>query len=220
MVTIPSVLLMMAASLGVGAGLGAFLGAAFGWALLGYAVLNGLYTMAFKRLPIADVLVLGGLYTIRIVAGAVATGVVLSSWLLIFSLFIFLSLGLAKRYTDLRAQRDSGKTEVAGRGYHPSDLEYVSSLGVASGYISTLVFSLYISSDKVAGLYRHPQVLWAFVVLLLYWISRVWLIAHRGQLHHDPIIFALKDRVSYGILACALVVVYLAGPITNLPALN
>jgi 4-hydroxybenzoate polyprenyltransferase len=219
-VPIPSALGLMAACLGVGVVLGAVLGGTFGWALLGYAGLNGLYTVAFKRLPIADVLVLGALYTMRIVGGAVATSVALSSWLLIFSLFIFLSLGMAKRYTELKANRDRGKEEVAGRGYHPDDLEFVSSLGIASGYISTLVFALYISSDNVKGLYRHPQVLWAFVVLLLYWISRVWLIAHRGQLNHDPIIFALKDRVSYGILACALVVVYLAGPITNLPGSN
>jgi hypothetical protein len=158
------------------------------------------------------------LYTIRIVAGAAATDVPLSSWLLIFSLFLFLSLGLAKRFTELKTKREVREGGLAGRGYEPGDLEYVSSLGIASGYIATLVFALYINSPAAAGspavtdLYRHPQVLWAFVVLLLYWISRIWLVAHRGQLHHDPIIFALKDRVSYGILACALLVVYFAGP--------
>lgn len=211
-VTIPAGLMLLAASLGLGLMTGAFLGHAFAWTLLGYAILSGLYTAVFKRLPIVDVLVLGGLYTIRLLGGAAATGVVLSSWLLIFSLFLFLSLGLAKRYTELKTKKDNGEQDVVGRGYRPDDLELVSSLGIASGYISTLVFALYITSGTVWALYTHPQVLWAFVVLLLYWISRVWLIAHRGELHHDPIIFALKDRVSYGVLACALVVVYLAGP--------
>jgi len=211
-VSIPAALGVMAASFVVGAGCGAWLDWPFVWVLAGYAVISALYSLVFKRLPIVDVMVLGGLYTIRIVAGAAATDVPLSSWLLIFSLFLFLSLGLAKRFTELKTKREIGESEVGGRGYGPDDLEYVSSLGIASGYIATLVFALYISSDKVAGLYRNPQVLWAFVVLLLYWISRIWLIAHRGQLHHDPIIFALKDRVSYGVLASALLVVYLAGP--------
>jgi 4-hydroxybenzoate polyprenyltransferase len=211
-VTIPAGLMLLAASLGLGMAAGVFLGHAFAWTLLGYAVLSGLYTVAFKRLPIVDVLVLGGLYTIRLVGGAAATGVVLSSWLLIFSLFLFLSLGLAKRYTELKTKKDNGEQDVAGRGYRPDDLELVSSLGIASGYISTLVFALYITNPLTSNLYQYPQVLWAFVVLLLYWVSRIWLIAHRGELHHDPIIFALKDRVSYSVLVCALVVVYLAGP--------
>jgi 4-hydroxybenzoate polyprenyltransferase len=218
LVAIPTALLMLLVLLTAGIASGAWLGPAFFWTLMGYAAANGLYTLAFKRVPIVDVMVLGGLYTIRIVGGAVASGVVLSSWLLSFSLFLFLSLGMAKRYTELKTKKARGEADVPGRGYRLEDLEFVSSLGIASGYISTLVFALYISSDKVmgsdkvTGLYRHPQVLWAFVVLLMYWISRVWLIAHRGQLNHDPILFALKDRVSYAILACALVVVYLAGP--------
>ena len=218
-VPISAAVAAMLASLLAGAGCGAWLGAPFIWTLTGYAIFSGLYSLVFKRLPIVDVLVLGGLYTIRIVAGAAATGVLLSSWLLIFSMFLFLSLGLAKRFTELKTKRRDGADHVAGRGYEPHDLEFVSSLGIASGYISALVFALYINSPAVAGspavtdLYRHPQVLWVFIVLLLYWISRIWLIAHRGQLHHDPIIFALKDRVSYGILACALLVVYFAGPV-------
>jgi 4-hydroxybenzoate polyprenyltransferase len=217
-VPIPAALGAMVASFVLGAGCGAWLGMPFIWTLTVYAVISALYSMVFKRLPIVDVMVLGGLYTIRIVAGAAATDIPLSSWLLIFSLFLFLSLGLAKRFTELKTKREIGESDVAGRGYEPGDLEYVSSLGIASGYIATLVFVLYINSPVVAGsptaagLYHHPQVLWAFVILLLYWISRIWLIAHRGQLHHDPIIFALKDSVSYGVLACALLVVYFAGP--------
>ena len=216
---IPAAVGAMIVSFIVGAGCGLWLGAPFVWTLAAYAIFSGLYSLVFKRLPIVDVLVLGGLYTIRIVAGAAAAHVLLSSWLLIFSLFLFLSLGLAKRFTELKTKRADGEADVAGRGYEPGDLEYVSSLGIASGYISTLVFALYINSPAVAGspavadLYHHPQVLWVFVVLLLYWISRIWLIAHRGQLHHDPIIFALKDRVSYLILAGALLAVYFAGPI-------
>ena len=221
-VPIPAALVAMLLAFIVSIGCGAWLGGMFIWTLASYAVISGLYSLEFKRLPIVDVIVLGGLYTMRIVAGAAATNIPLSSWLLIFSLFLFLSLGLAKRFTELKSKREMGVGEVAGRGYGPGDLEYVSSLGIASGYISTLVFALYINSPAVAGspavgdLYRRPQVLWAFVVLLLYWISRIWLMAYRGQLHHDPIIFALKDRVSYVILACALVVVYLAGPIPTL----
>jgi len=211
-VSIPAALATMAVMLVAGLALGGLVGAMFALVLLGYVALTSLYTFAIKRVPIADVVTLGGLYTIRIVGGGVAAGVELSSWLLTFSMFIFLSLGLAKRFTEIKAKSDAGGEEVAGRGYQTGDLELVSSLGTASGYIATLVLAFYVTSDKVKTLYWHPEILWAFVVLLLYWISRVWLIAHRGQLHHDPIVFALKDKVSYSILACVLAVMWLAGP--------
>jgi 4-hydroxybenzoate polyprenyltransferase len=153
---------------------------------------------------------LAALYTIRIVAGAMAINVVLSFWLLLFSVFLFLSLALLKRYTELDGMQRQGKLHAAGRGYHIEDLPMLMSFGSASGYLCILVLALYINSPDVTRLYTHPQVIWFLCVLLLYWISRVWLKAHRGEMHDDPVVFALKDRVSLLIGALAMVTAVLA----------
>ena len=159
-----------------------------------------------------DVIVLAGLYTMRLLGGSAATGIALSSWLLAFSMFIFLSLAMIKRYAELKGLQLAGNGAIAqGRGYGTDDLELLSSLGSASGYISVLVMALYINSDDVQALYGHPQALWAICPVLLYWISRVWLLTHRGHMHDDPIIFALKDRVSrLSLLAIASVLLFAA----------
>ena len=156
----------------------------------GYFVVTLGYSMFLKRLPIVDVLLLAGLYTLRIMAGGAATDVVISPWLLGFSMFLFLSLALVKRYSELRALGDA-------RGYTASDLPQLSSFGTASGYIAVLVLALYINSADVRILYSRPLLLWMVCPLLIYWISRVWLLAHRGELHDDPVLFALKDKISY-----------------------
>jgi 4-hydroxybenzoate polyprenyltransferase len=148
-------------------------------------------------------LVLAGLYTLRIIAGAAAISVPLSFWLLTFSMFIFLSLALVKRFSELLAAKQSGHAGlVRGRGYMPDDLEIVSGMGVVSGYLSVLVLALYIQDSYTSVLYKHPQWIWLACPLMLFWISRVWLITHRGDMHSDPIVFAVKDKASLGLTFC------------------
>jgi 4-hydroxybenzoate polyprenyltransferase/phosphoserine phosphatase len=167
------------------------------------------YSWGLKRAVLVDVFVLAGLYTLRLVAGHVATGIEFSTWLLAFSMFIFLSLALVKRYQELRL-RPASAGRVAGRGYTAADLDVLTPLGAASGYIAVLVLALYVNSDKVRILYTHPTVLLLICPLMLYWISRIWLVAHRGEMRDDPVAFALRDRTSYLVGALALLVVWLA----------
>lgn len=152
--------------------------------------------------------VLAVLYTVRIFAGALAVHVAVSKWLFAFSVFLFLSLAFVKRFSELLGVREAKQASAKGRSYYASDLEQLATLGASSGYISVLVLALYINSEQVTALYRHPSALWFICLVLLYWVSRVWLLAHRGQMHHDPIVFAIKDRVSY-LLALAAAVALL-----------
>lgn len=168
------------------------------------------YSFALKRVALLDVIVLAGLYTVRIIAGGVATGVPVSQWLLAFSMFIFLSLAFVKRYSEVDTMRKRGVAEAKGRGYRASDLEQLSSLGASAGFISVLVLALYVNSNDVTKLYAHPLRLLGMLPLFLYWISRVWLLAHRGQMHDDPIVFAIRDKVSYVIAALVALVVWSA----------
>jgi 4-hydroxybenzoate polyprenyltransferase len=149
------------------------------------------------KLMLLDVFALAGLYTIRILAGQGATGIKCSSWLLGFSMFLFLSMALLKRYIELHRVNLAGRTSAAGRGYFTSDLPMLLSLGPLSGWLAVLVLSLYINSVDVVLIYHHPLRLLLVCPLLLYWISRAWLLATRDILHDDPVVFALKDRVSY-----------------------
>lgn len=179
----------------------------FAGVLLSYYVLTLAYSLRLKRIVMLDVVVLAALYTVRIIGGAVAIGGGLSFWLLAFSMFLFLSLAMLKRYTELQSMLAAGKAQASGRGYAVEDVALIQSLGGASGYMSVLVLALYINSTASEALYRHQEVLWLLCPLLLYWISRVWLIAHRGGMHDDPVVFALVDRVSRVVLAlCAIVV--------------
>lgn len=181
------------------------------WEVLGgYYTLTLAYSFGLKRKVLIDTITLAGLYTARIVAGAVAINVPLSFWLLIFSVFLFFSLALVKRYSELDAMQRQGKLKAAGRGYHIEDLPILHSMGTASGYLCVLILALYINSPIVESLYQRPQIIWFLCVLLLYWISRVWLIAHRGKMHDDPVVFAMKDKVSLSIGALAAVTVFFA----------
>ena len=168
----------------------------FAAALLAYCVMTLGYSFKFKRIVMIDVVLLAALYTIRIIAGAIAIDQPLSFWLLAFSMFIFLSLALLKRYTELDAARSNGKEKAAGRGYGTADLPLLQSLGASAGYISVMVLALYINRAESLDLYTRPQVLWLLCPLLLYWISRAWVIAHRGRMHDDPVVFAATDRGS------------------------
>lgn len=189
----------------------ALLPAPFAGVLALYVGVSTTYSMWFKRVPVLDVLTLAGLYTLRIVAGAAAIAVPLSFWLLAFSMFFFLSLAFMKRYSELEAAREAAPTAaLRGRGYAPTDLALVSSLGSSSGQVAVLVLALYIQDARTAALYAEPRFIWLACPLLLYWVSRAWMIAHRGQMHHDPILFALRDRVSWTIGALLMAVFVLA----------
>lgn len=188
----------------------AFLPAKF-WLVLGaYYALTCAYSFGLKSLVMVDALTLAGLYTLRIIGGAAAVAVPLSFWLLIFSVFLFLSLAFVKRFAELDALRRQQRLQAAGRGYHVEDLSILQSLGTAAGYLSVLVLALYINSPEIESLYSRPKVIWTLCVLMLYWISRVWMIAQRGQMHDDPVVFALKDRQSVGIGLLAAIAVVLA----------
>jgi 4-hydroxybenzoate polyprenyltransferase len=184
-------------------GLALWLSPAFAGVLGAYYLVTLAYSLWLKRVALLDVLVLAGLYTVRIVGGGVAAGVIVSQWLLGFSLFLFTSLAFVKRYSEVHGLRRSGRDEAHGRGYRAGDLELLQTLGTAAGYLAVLVLALYVSSQDVTRLYAHPERLWALVPLILFWVSRVWLLAHRGQMHDDPIVFAIRDRVSYGVALLA-----------------
>jgi 4-hydroxybenzoate polyprenyltransferase len=191
-------------------GLGVWLPAPFIAALACYYVLTAAYSLSLKGKVLLDALVLACLYTLRIVAGAAAVSVPLSFWMLLFSVFLFLSLALVKRYAELDGLRKQGQLQAIGGGYEVSDLPILQNLGCASGYVSVLVLALYVNSPDVEALYRHPKIIWALCVLLLLWISRAWMTAQRGAMHDDPVVFALKDGPSVGIGCLAVLTSILA----------
>lgn len=184
-----------------------WLSSAFAAVLLGYYVLTLAYSLRLKRLVMLDVVTLAALYTVRIVAGGVATATPLSFWLLAFSMFLFLSLALLKRYTELVTVLGEGGERASGRGYGVSDLPLLQSFGGVAGYLAVLVFALYINSAASEALYGRPLLLWLLCPLLLYWIRRAWVLAHHGDMHDDPVVFAATDRVSLGIAALSTAIV-------------
>lgn len=172
----------------------------FSVVLLGYYALTLAYSLALKRVMALDAITLAGLYTLRLIAGAAAFSVPLTFWMLAFSVFMFLSLALVKRYAELREARHRGEeSQARGRGYFPGDLEMIASLGAASGYLSVLVLALYTQDRATVALYSQPQLIWLACPLLLFWITRTWMLTHRGQMHDDPVVFALKDRASLAV---------------------
>jgi len=155
------------------------------------------YSLYLKKLLLLDVFVLSGLYTFRIIVGHMVIGVEFSVWLVSFSLFLFISLAFCKRMAELRMLAQSG-TGVTGRAYESADASQVNLFGVCSAFLSAVVFILYLQSDKVRELYRQPQVLWLLAPVFLYWITRTWMLAHRGNIEvNDPVLFVLKDRATY-----------------------
>lgn len=162
----------------------------------GYFLVTCAYSMGIKRLIVVDCLTLALLYTLRIVAGAAAVGLEMSFWLLAFSVFLFLSLAFVKRYAELEVQILKGKKKVHGRGYYTTDAPLVQGMGLSSGYAAALVLALYLNSEAVTRLYRTPEAIWAAVPVLLFWVNWMWVKAHRGEMHDDPLVFAVKDRAS------------------------
>ncbi len=161
-----------------------------------YILATSAYSFYLKRIAVVDVLLLSGLYTLRLLAGGAATGTEISHWLASFSSFLFLSLAMVKRISELETLRESGAIAPHGRGYLIADIEQIRSFGTASAYAAVVVFMLYIARPGVTGLYQHAGRLWLIVPLLLYWLHRVWLLAARGELDHDPVVFAITDPIS------------------------
>jgi 4-hydroxybenzoate polyprenyltransferase len=191
--------------------LGAVVGVDFLIVLFVYLLLTVTYSFSLKCLVLVDCLTLATLYTMRIIAGAAAVSVSLSFWLLAFSIFIFLSLALVKRYAELLVQSREGKNSAHGRGYLVTDAPLLQALGVSSGYISTLVIALYLRSENVMSLYAQPLAIWLLIPILLFWVSWVWLKSSRGEMHDDPIVFAAKDKTSLSVaVITAFVFIYAA----------
>ncbi len=180
----------------------------FGISLILYLAITTAYSAYLKRVLIVDVLLLAALYALRVLSGGFAADIPVSPWLLAFSMFLFLSLAFVKRYAELRNTEDQRLGETSRRNYSTQDSELLKSFGAASGYLSVLVLVLYINSREVVALYRSPTILWLIGPCLLYWITRVWLLAYRGEMDEDPILFTVKDWPSYLVgVAVALVII-------------
>jgi 4-hydroxybenzoate polyprenyltransferase len=180
-------------------------------ALFAYYILTLAYSLSLKRKMAVDVIALALLYTMRIIAGATALALTLTFWMLAFSMFMFLSLAMVKRYAELRdAHKKGHKEKTRGRGYYPDDLEMISSLGAAAGYLSIMVLALYIHDNVTVELYKHPQIIWMACPLLLFWMTRIWVLTHRGEMHDDPVVFAIKDRTSLVVGALFCLVFWIA----------
>lgn len=178
--------------------------------LAGYVLLTTAYSTFLKRRMLVDVFALAMLYTMRILAGSAATQVEPSFWLLGFSMFMFLSLALAKRYVEVSEMVASPQTLVKGRAYVAGDNAFILATGLSAGQLSILTLSLYLNDPTVAQRYGHPYGLWLLCPLLLYWLVRIWLKAHRGELHDDPVVFAATDRISQVIVLASVALIYWA----------
>ncbi|UWZ84025.1 UbiA family prenyltransferase [Occallatibacter riparius] len=179
------------------------------WLLL-YLVTTFAYTAWLKRIPLVDVLILSGLYTLRLLAGSAATSTPISHWLAGFSVFLFLSLGIVKRFAELENLRASSMEPSNGRGYFLNDMEQLRTFGTSSAYAAVVILAIYISGRDVTKLYHNPGYLWLVVPLMLLWLNRVWLLASRGELDEDPVVFAITDRMSLLIGAATALIVFLA----------
>ncbi|MFM1801703.1 MAG: hypothetical protein RJA81_1055, partial [Planctomycetota bacterium] len=151
-----------------------------------------------------------GLYTIRLIAGHEATGIAYSHWLTGFSIFFFLSLALIKRGSELVHLRDSGELKTEGRGYTSNDVNTICTLGMVAGGLSVLYLAMYINSPDVNKLYHRPDLLFGLCPLMFYWIARMWLLVDRGWMHHDPVVFAIRDKISYYVLLTGVLITVLA----------
>lgn len=190
------VLMLQAALLLMALAVAWHLGASFLWILVTYYLLTCTYSLALKRVVVLDVLVLAACYSLRLAAGAVAVNISLSAWLIALCGALFMSLALLKRYAELIATEPAAGGSIRVRGYEVANAPIVAAQGIASGHVTVLVLALYTNADRAQRLYAHPQLFWAICVLLIYWINYMWLMARRGRIPHDPVLFALKDRVS------------------------
>jgi len=181
----------------------------FAWLLI-YQATTLAYSFYLKRIALVDVLVLSGLYSLRMLAGASATQTPISHWLAGFSMFLFLSLAIVKRFAELENLRATNVLPKNGRGYLIADLDQLRSFGTASAYAAVVIFAIYITNPDVVKLYHQPRLLWLSVPLIILWINRVWLLASRGELNEDPVAFALTDPMSLAIGAGVVILALLA----------
>ena len=202
-ISVAAALLVAAVFGAAGLAIAWLVGVDFVAAVLAYVVLTTLYTRRLKRVALLDVLALGGLWTLRLVAGAAAIEVNLSAWLLSFGAFLFLSLSLVKRCAELYAAPGDS---LPGRGYRRADLGALQAFGVATGVVSVLVLALFVDSTSAELHYPHHARLWLMCPAIWYWLGRVWLVTSRGQMHHDPIVFSLRDPPSWGAFAAVAIV--------------
>ncbi len=209
-ISIPSGIVMAIGLMALAISIACLLPLEFLGILICYVLATLGYSLVLKRHMLIDVITLGGLYTVRVLGGIAATGEEKSKWLLMFCLFFFLSLAIVKRCSELVARRDAGKSAPPGRGYAINDLAMLLPLGAAAGYASVMVVMLYLSSPQILSLYTHPLRMWLICPLMIYWISRALMLSNRGEMHDDPIIFALTDKVSWLTGAVAAVIIAVA----------
>lgn len=199
------------ATAGLALGSGLVLALALGWSLFGgvlsYVALVTVYLAWGKRRPIIDICLLTLLYVLRVIAGSLATGIPASAWLLAFAMFFFLSLAAVKRQSEMVLYRSHGQDGMPGRGYRASDLPLIGTMAVAAGYLSVLVLALYLQSDEVVLLYANPAPLWGVCFIVLFWISRLVFLSHRGDVHGDPVVYAITDPAT---LVCLVAIPVLA----------
>lgn len=187
-----------------------FLPVNFALVLLLYVLGTLSYTFRLKSVAMVDVIMLASLFTVRVIAGAAAISVDLSFWLMAFSVFVFLSLAMVKRVSELLNLKTNSKIAAKGRGYYVHDIQILKSMGGSSGYLAVLVLALYVNSAEVTQLYSSPKILWLALPVLLYWISRIWLVTARGEMHEDPIVYAIKDPRSWVVGAVIATITILA----------
>lgn len=183
---------------------------AFTLVLAVYLVITTGYSYRLKALMFVDIITLAILYTIRLVGGGIATQVAVSQWLLALSMFLFVSLACVKRFSELLVLKGRNESRPRGRGYFVEDIDQVAMFGSSSAYSAVMVLALYVSSKEVSELYKTPQVIWLACPLLMYWVSRTWLLARRGLVHDDPLVFALKDKVTYVVIALGMLIFFAA----------
>lgn len=202
--SIPSAFMMVGVLLLGVAAISPLIPTQFFWVLAMYVPATLSYSFYFKRQEMLDVCVLASLYSLRIIAGIIAVGSDWSFWLLAFSMFFFLSLALGKRVSELTIAQQSANQKPAGRGYFVSDVHMLTSAGIAAGYISVLVIALFINNEMLVENYLFPELLWLICPVLLYWISRFWILTYRGQMHEDPVLYAASDRISLLLFLCCV----------------
>ncbi|MCW1884447.1 UbiA family prenyltransferase [Luteolibacter flavescens] len=211
--SIPRVGLASVIMVALGLASGFLLSPSFGLLLVGYIVATLSYSLHFKKVAIADIFMLAMLYLSRVIGGLLISEAVVSFWLFAFTFLLFVSLAAAKRFVELKSVVDSGAASIQGRGYRADDLSVVSQLGVAAGVASCIVLGLYSNSDQVTALYERPQWFWGICVVAFYWITRIWFITHRGEMHDDPVVFALKDPGTWILGVIGIACILFAQPI-------
>lgn len=206
----PRAIRLMAGLLAAGLSLAALLPAGFLATLMLYLAVTISYSLHFKTFMLLDVLCLAGLYTLRIIAGTEAIGVEVSNWLLAFSMFLFFSLALVKRCTELVTMQQQAQTATRGRDYRVTDYPAFTVMGIVSGYLAVMVLTLFIDNPSTIAHYTHPRWLWLLCPPMLYWISRLWIKTVRGEMHDDPLVYSLQDRGSWILFATMVAITFAA----------